>query len=88
VCGGALRRAGILHCHLNDVEDAAAGFASVNVVIFGLAQFLKNVRKDAHTARAALFLRGFGERDAVVAFGDARVQILQILGNVYGDFFA
>ena len=39
------------------------------------------MREDSHAATAALTVASFGERDAIVALGDALVENAQIFGN-------
>ena len=43
------------------------------------------MRTDAHAAGAAFFVANFGERDAIVLFGDAIVVIEQIFRNFRDD---
>jgi len=57
-------------------------------VIFRAADFLKRVREHSHAATAALFGGGFGERNAVVALCDARVDRNNFFGDLHGYFFA
>ena len=73
---------------LDGVKNSAAGFALNDFVIFRAANFLKRVRKKPHTAAAALFGGGLGERDAVMAFRDASVNRKDLFGDLRGDVFA
>src|SRR5260370_35837926 len=70
------------------VENEAAALAAENFFVGFRAQFLKNVRQDAHAGRAALPVSGFGQGRTVVALGDARVKFAQIFGHGSDDFFA
>src|SRR5260370_29396580 len=70
------------------VENEAAALAAENFFVGSRAQFLKNVRQDAHAAPAALPVSGFGQGRTVVALGDARVKFAQIFGHGSDDFFA
>src|SRR5205814_119186 len=70
------------------VQDKSAALAAVNFFVGFRGHFLKNVRKDAHAAAAALAVAGFGHGRAVVSFGDARVQFAQIFRHRRDDFFA
>src|SRR2546428_9854590 len=74
---GYSRRAGLRlgswrngHRRLNVIEDARAGFALEDFVGVAPAQFLKDVRTNAHSAEAASFVTDFGEADSVPAGGD------------------
>src|ERR1700739_2237527 len=67
------------------VEDAHTRFAGVNFVTIGTTNVLVVVRKQAHATAAALFIHGFGERDAVVAFRCPRVRIENFFRNLRGD---
>src|ERR1043166_6283484 len=70
------------------VQNAATVFASVNVVVLRLINLLIEMWEQAHAAAAALFADSFGECDAVVALGSARVQKQDFFGNFRGQFFA
>src|SRR5208282_4791711 len=66
---------------LQSVEDQAAGFAAVNLFVRVAAKLLQGVRKHPHSAAAALPIAGFGKTGAMMAFGDARIEFAQVLGN-------
>ena len=70
------------------VKNQAAGFAAINLFIGIAAKLLQSVRQHAHAAAAALPIAGFGEASTVVAFGDARIEFAQILGNRSQGVFA
>src|SRR6266849_9156375 len=73
---------------LERIENQAAAFAAKEFLVGVLQKLLKDVRQDAHAAAAALAVAGLRERDAVVAFGDARIEFAQILGNGTQGAFA
>src|ERR1700738_4555708 len=66
---------------LKRVENQAAAFAAKEFIVGILEELLKDVRQDAHAAAAALAVASVRERDAVMALGDAFVEIAQIFGD-------
>src|SRR5262249_26231125 len=68
------------------VKKAAASFALDKVAVFPGAGFLVRVGQNAHAAAAALFVHSLSARAAPIAVCNARIKILQLVGNLRGDF--
>src|SRR5712692_9012816 len=69
---------GLRHGLLDIVEDAGARFAVEDFLRVLAAEFLIDVRADAHTAERAGFVANLGERDAVVPPRDPLVVVEQV----------
>src|SRR4029077_5170835 len=70
------------------IQNQAAAFAAKEFVVGVLDELLKDVRQDAHAAAAALAVARFGQRDSVVALGDAFVKNTQIFRDGCDGGFA